>query len=95
MDTTSADGQNTITLPLLPLRDVVVYPHMVIPLFVGREKSIAALEQAMSDDKQILLVAQRQSGVDEPAPEDLYGVGTVSPSSSDAKVARWYCKSAG
>ncbi|BCD98079.1 endopeptidase La [Marinagarivorans cellulosilyticus] len=78
MDTTSADGQDTITLPLLPLRDVVVYPHMVIPLFVGREKSIAALEQAMSDDKQILLVAQKQSGVDEPTPEDLYSVGTVS-----------------
>ena len=78
MDTHPAGGQNTITLPLLPLRDVVVYPHMVIPLFVGREKSIAALEQAMSDDKQVLLVAQRQSGVDEPSPEDLYRVGTIS-----------------
>ncbi len=66
------------TLPLLPLRDVVVYPHMVIPLFVGRSKSISALEQAMSEDKQVLLVAQRQSEVDEPNPEDLYEVGTVS-----------------
>ena len=71
-------GQSVLTLPLLPLRDVVVYPHMVIPLFVGREKSIAALEQAMADDKQILLVAQRQSSIDEPTPEDLFSIGTVS-----------------
>ena len=66
------------TLPLLPLRDVVVYPHMVIPLFVGRQKSIQALEAAMANDKQILLVAQRQAGEDEPGKEDIYSVGTVS-----------------
>lgn len=65
-------------LPVLPLRDVVVYPHMVIPLFVGREKSIAALEAAMLDNKQIFLVAQRKSGNDDPRPEDLYNIGTVS-----------------
>ncbi|HSG64887.1 MAG TPA: LON peptidase substrate-binding domain-containing protein, partial [Gammaproteobacteria bacterium] len=66
------------TLPVLPLRDVVVYPHMVIPLFVGREKSIVALEQAMKVNKQILLLAQKQADVDDPAPKDLYEVGTVA-----------------
>ncbi|TVZ38875.1 ATP-dependent Lon protease [Alteromonadaceae bacterium 2753L.S.0a.02] len=66
------------TLPLLPLRDVVVYPHMVIPLFVGRAKSIAALERAMSEDKQILLVAQKHASVDEPGIDDLYTFATVA-----------------
>jgi ATP-dependent Lon protease len=65
-------------LPLLPLRDVVVYPHMVIPLFVGRDKSIHALEQAMATDKQILLVAQRNASDDEPNAGDLYAIGTVA-----------------
>lgn len=65
-------------LPLLPLRDVVVYPHMVLPLFVGREKSILALEEAMSSDKQVLLVAQRKADEDNPGNDDLYEVGTVS-----------------
>ena len=65
-------------LPLLPLRDVVVYPHMVLPLFVGREKSIRALEQAMASDKQVLLVAQRNASDDSPDVDDLYQVGTVS-----------------
>lgn len=65
-------------IPLLPLRDVVVYPHMVIPLFVGREKSIAALETAMADDKQIMLVAQRNASDDDPGADDIYRVGTVS-----------------
>ncbi|MGD2006889.1 MAG: endopeptidase La [Cellvibrionales bacterium] len=65
-------------LPLLPLRDVVVYPHMVLPLFVGREKSIEALEQAMASDKQVLLVAQRNASEDTPSVDDLYQVGTVS-----------------
>jgi ATP-dependent Lon protease len=68
----------TIQLPLLPLRDVVVYPHMVIPLFVGRDKSILALEEAMAGDKQILLVAQKNASVDEPGVEDIYRFGTVS-----------------
>ena len=64
--------------PLLALRDVVVYPHMVIPLFVGREKSIKALEEAMESDKQIVLVAQVNASDDDPAPSDLYQVGTVA-----------------
>ena len=65
-------------LPLLPLRDVVVYPNMVLPLFVGRERSIEALEHAMQDNKQVLLVAQRNAADDEPGVDDLYQVGTVS-----------------
>jgi ATP-dependent Lon protease len=65
-------------LPLLPLRDVVVFPHMVIPLFVGRPKSIKALEAAMEEGKNVVLVAQKSAAKDEPNPEDLYEVGTVS-----------------
>ena len=65
----------TAPLPLLPLRDIVVFPHMVVPLFVGREKSIAAIERAMAADKQIVLATQRRAAVDDPQPEDLYGVG--------------------
>ncbi|MCR9104699.1 MAG: endopeptidase La [Gammaproteobacteria bacterium] len=72
-------GSSSVTeLPLLPLRDVVVYPHMVLPLFVGREKSIEALEHAMANDKQVLLVAQRNAADDNPAVDDIYEVGTVS-----------------
>jgi ATP-dependent Lon protease len=67
-----------IEYPLLPLRDVVVYPHMVVPLFVGRDKSIQALEEAMANDKQIILVAQKNASVDEPGEEDIYRIGTVS-----------------
>ncbi|MEW6036887.1 MAG: endopeptidase La [Pseudomonadota bacterium] len=65
-------------VPVLPLRDVVVYPHMVIPLFVGREKSIFALDSAMRDSKQVLLLAQKDAEVDDPGFEDLYRVGTLS-----------------
>jgi ATP-dependent Lon protease len=65
-------------VPVLPLRDVVVYPHMVIPLFVGRERSIDALDAAMKDNKQILLVAQKEAEIDEPDIADLYGVGTLA-----------------
>jgi ATP-dependent Lon protease len=67
-----------ITLPLLPLRDVVVFPHMVIPLFVGRPKSIKALEAAMEAGRQIVLVAQRAAGKDEPKADDMFAVGCVS-----------------
>ena len=70
--------KTTIELPLLPLRDVVVYPHMVIPLFVGREKSIEALEAAMTGDKQILLLAQKNPADDDPGEEALYRVGTIA-----------------
>jgi ATP-dependent Lon protease len=64
-------------IPLLPLRDIIVFPHMVVPLFVGREKSIRALEEAMAGDKEILLSAQRKAKTNDPTPEDIYAVGTV------------------
>ena len=67
-----------VIIPVLPLRDVVVYPHMVIPLFVGREKSIRCLEAAMEQEKRILLVAQKEAATDEPAFDDLYRVGTIA-----------------
>jgi len=70
--------ENHLTLPLLPLRDVVVFPHMVIPLFVGRPKSIRALEIAMEAGKSILLVAQKSAAKDDPGAEDLYDVGSVA-----------------
>jgi ATP-dependent Lon protease len=64
--------------PVLPLRDIVVFPHMIVPLFVGREKSVHALEDVMKDDKQILLVAQKNAAQDDPTTDDIYSVGTVS-----------------
>ncbi len=64
-------------LPVLPLRDIVVFPHMIVPLFVGREKSVRALENVMDNDKQILLVTQKKAGDDDPQPEDIFNVGTV------------------
>ncbi|MEQ5185503.1 endopeptidase La [Providencia alcalifaciens] len=67
-----------IEIPVLPLRDVVVYPHMVIPLFVGREKSIHSLEAAMDHDKQVMLVAQKEASTDEPGVNDLFTVGTIA-----------------
>ena len=71
-----AFGPSERSLPILPLRDVVVYPHMVIPLFVGRERSMKALEAAMDGDKQILLISQRAPEIDDPRPEEMYDVGT-------------------
>src|SRR6185312_837919 len=71
-------AENSVTYPLLPLRDVVVFPHMVIPLFVGRLKSIKALETAMESGKSILLVAQKSAAKDEPSPEDLYDIGSIA-----------------
>ena len=65
-DNLLAEPQDRQLIPVLPLRDVVVYPHMVIPLFVGREKSILALEAAMADNKKILLLAQKNAEVDDP-----------------------------
>ena len=69
---------NPIELPLLPLRDVVVFPHMVIPLFVGRPKSIKALEAAMEAERRIMLVAQKAAAKDDPAVTDMFDVGCVS-----------------
>ena len=65
-------------MPVLPLRDIVVFPHMIVPLFVGREKSVRALEAVMKDNKQILLVAQKNAAQDDPSVEDIYRLGTVS-----------------
>src|SRR5437588_7054281 len=70
-------GNHSYRLPLLPLRDIIVFPHMVVPLFVGRDKSLSALEDAMSGDKQILLAAQRRAKTDDPAEEDIFAIGTV------------------
>jgi len=63
--------------PVLPLRDIVVFPHMIVPLFVGRDKSVRALEDVMKDDKQILLVTQKNAAQDDPTPADIYSVGTI------------------
>jgi ATP-dependent Lon protease len=71
-------SKEQVDLPLLPLRDVVVFPHMVIPLFVGRPKSIKALETAMESGKSILLVAQKTAAQDDPTPADLYDTGSVA-----------------
>ena len=71
------DGKKAKSLPLLPLRDIIVFPHMVVPLFVGRQKSIAALEEAMAHDKAILLCAQKKAKTNEPAAEDIFAVGTI------------------
>jgi ATP-dependent Lon protease len=72
-----SNPEQRIPLPLLPLRDVVVFPHMVVPLFVGRSKSVNALSNAMNLDKRILLVTQKNAGVDSPSEKDVYGVGTI------------------
>ncbi|WGF89154.1 endopeptidase La [Marinivivus vitaminiproducens] len=72
------DTPQASLFPVLPLRDIVVFPHMIVPLFVGREKSIRALEEVMKDDKQILLVAQKNASQDDPKIDDMYRVGTVS-----------------
>ena len=77
-ESTLDSGNGFLSLSVLPLRDVVVYPHMVVPLFVGREKSIRALDAAMSSNKQILLVAQKTADTEEPSEADMYGVGTIS-----------------
>src|SRR5260370_14365377 len=69
---------DAVQYPLLPLRDVVVFPHMVIPLFVGRPKSIKAMETAMEAGKSILLVAQKSAAKDDPGPQDMYSIGCVS-----------------
>ncbi len=74
----SANLEFPLDLPVLPLRDVVVYPHMVIPLFVGRDKSIKALDSAMGTNKQILLIAQKSADMDDPEVGDLHHIGTLA-----------------
>ena len=73
-----SDVPRSSVYPVLPLRDIVVFPHMIVPLFVGREKSINALEDVMREDKQILLVAQKNAGDDNPSADDIYRVGTIA-----------------
>src|SRR5580692_11012368 len=70
-----ADGQ---LAAVLPLRDIVVFPHMIVPLFVGREKSVRALEEVMTEEKQILLLTQKNAGEDDPSPDGLYRLGTLA-----------------
>ena len=71
------EQQNT-SYPVLPLRDIVVFPHMIVPLFVGREKSVRALEAVMQEDKSILLASQRDPGEDDPSPTDIYDIGAMA-----------------
>ena len=78
MEEVSNKSETPNILPVLPLRDIVVFPHMVVPLFVGREKSVRALEDMMQSDKQILLVAQRDAANDDPSQDDIYQIGTVA-----------------
>ena len=75
MSTKTANSQKTF--PVLPLRDIVVFPHMIVPLFVGREKSIRALEEVMRTDGQILLATQKSANEDEPDANDIFEVGTL------------------
>ena len=72
-----SDAVRSALYPVLPLRDIVVFPHMIVPLFVGREKSVRALEDVMKDDKQILLVTQKNAAQDDPSTADIYTIGTV------------------
>ena len=67
-----------VKYPVLPLRDIVVFPHMIVPLFVGRDKSVNALEDVMMDDKKVLLLAQKNPADDDPKIEDIYDVGTIA-----------------
>ena len=78
MTTNDPSDTDPVVLPLLPLRDVVVFPHMVIPLFVGRQKSIKALESAMESGKSIMLVAQKSAAKDEPGADDMYALGSIA-----------------
>ena len=81
--------------PVLPLRDIVVFPHMIVPLFVGREKSIAALEEVMEHDKQILLVTQKDAAQDDPDPAGMYDIGTLATVLQLLKLARRHGEGAG
>ncbi|MCJ9430436.1 endopeptidase La [Kordiimonas marina] len=78
MSSKPEETTNAVVLPVLPLRDIVVFPHMIVPLFVGRDKSVRALEEVMAKDKQILLVAQKEAGEDDPDTKDVFEIGTVA-----------------
>ena len=78
MDKKTTEPTPLIEMPVLPLRDVVVYPYMVIPLFVGRERSIRSLEVATDENKQVLLIAQKNSSEEQPDANDLYDIGTLA-----------------
>ncbi len=95
MNDQTSNENSKMEMPLLPLRDVVVFPHMVIPLFVGRPKSIKALETAMEAGKSIVLVAQKSAAKDEPAPEDLYRHRQHCHHPADAETARRHRQGAG
>ena len=82
-------------LPVLPLRDIVVFPHMIVPLFVGREKSVNALEEVMAENKQILLLTQRDAATEDPEQADMYSMGTARQYSAIIEIARWYSQSVG
>ena len=88
-DSKQENEKKNMTLPLLPLRDVVIFPHMVIPLFVGRAESIKALEVAMEVDKQIFLIAQKDAAEDSPTKEDLYTIGTLATILQLLTFTRW------
>lgn len=74
----STNKNKQMHIPVLPLRDVVVFPHMVMPLFVGRDKSIQSLEKAMEQDKKLLLISQKEASVEDPDADDIYHVGTLA-----------------
>ena len=76
-ENTQVEAGPTIA-PVLPLRDIVVFPHMIVPLFVGREKSVRALEEVMNDEKQILLLTQKVAAEDDPSPDGLHNIGTLA-----------------
>ena len=75
---TSKDKSDTRRLPMMPIREVVIFPHMMTPFVVGRESSIRALEEALASDRKIFLATQHDASVDEPRPDEIYGVGTVA-----------------
>jgi len=77
-------------LPILPLRDIVVFPYMIVPLFVGRDKSVKALEEVMQSGKTILLIAQKDAAHDDPADEDLFKIGTLGNILQLLKLPDWY-----
>ena len=76
--TRKVETKDVATAPVLPLRDIVVFPHMIVPLFVGREKSVRALEEVMNEEKQILLLTQKNAAEDDPTAEGLHAIGTLA-----------------